>query len=36
MDTLDYGDNLDILRCYIKDDSVDQVCLDPSLNSIRS
>ena len=33
MNTLYYGDNLDILRRYIKDDSVDLVYLDPPFNS---
>ena len=28
-----YGDNLDILRRYIKDESVDLVSLDPPFNS---
>jgi len=28
-----YGDNLDILRRYIKDESVDLVYLDPPFNS---
>lgn len=31
--TLYYGDNLDILRRYIKDDSVDLIYLDPTFNS---
>ncbi len=31
--TLYYGDNLDILRRYIKDDSIDLVYLDPPFNS---
>jgi 16S rRNA G966 N2-methylase RsmD len=31
--TLFYGDNLDILRTYITDDSVDLVYLDPPFNS---
>ena len=31
--TLYYGDNLDILRRYVKDDSVDLVYLDPPFNS---
>jgi site-specific DNA-methyltransferase (adenine-specific) len=31
--TLYYGDNLDILRRYIPDESVDLVYLDPPLNS---
>jgi 16S rRNA G966 N2-methylase RsmD len=28
-----YGDNLDVLRRYIKDESVDLVYLDPPFNS---
>jgi site-specific DNA-methyltransferase (adenine-specific) len=28
-----YGDNLDILRTYVKDESVDLVYLDPPFNS---
>jgi site-specific DNA-methyltransferase (adenine-specific) len=28
-----YGDNLDILRRYIKDESVNLVCLDPPFKS---
>ncbi|MHB9033238.1 MAG: DNA methyltransferase [Anaerolineae bacterium] len=36
MNTLYYGDNLDILRTYIKDESVDLVYLDPPFNSNRS
>lgn len=34
--TLYYGDNLDILRQYIKDESVDLIYLDPPFNSSRS
>jgi site-specific DNA-methyltransferase (adenine-specific) len=34
--TLYYGDNLDILRRYIKDESVDLIYLDPPFNSNRS
>jgi len=34
--TLFYGDNLDILRAYIADSSVDLVYLDPPFNSARS
>jgi site-specific DNA-methyltransferase (adenine-specific) len=34
--TLYYGDNLDILRQYIKSESVDLVYLDPPFNSSRS
>lgn len=33
MNTLYYGDNLDILRRYIKDETVDLVYLDPPFNS---
>ena len=32
---LSYGDNLDILRRYLPDASVDLVNLDPSFNSNR-
>ncbi|CAN5334574.1 hypothetical protein BH20ACI2_BH20ACI2_17100 [soil metagenome] len=35
MNTLYYGDNLKILRVYIKDESVDLVYLDPPFNSNR-
>lgn len=28
-----YSDNLDILRRYIADESVDVICLDPPFNS---
>lgn len=34
--TLFYGDNLDILRQYLPDDSVDLIYLDPPFNSSRS
>ena len=34
--TLYYGDNLDILRRYIKDESVDLIYLDPPFNSNAS
>ena len=34
--TLFYGDNLDILRQYIPDESIDLVYLDPPFNSRRS
>jgi len=34
--TLFYGDNLDILRAYIADSSVDLVYLDPPFNSGRN
>src|ERR1019366_7707525 len=33
MNRLYYGDNLDVLRRYIKDESVDLVYLDPPFNS---
>ncbi|HEX3880127.1 MAG TPA: hypothetical protein VHW24_24265 [Bryobacteraceae bacterium] len=33
MNTLYYGDNLDILRSQVKDESVDLVYLDPPFNS---
>jgi site-specific DNA-methyltransferase (adenine-specific) len=36
MGTLYYGDNLDILRRYLKDDSVDLVYLDPPFNSAQN
>lgn len=32
--TLYYGDNLDILRRYIKDESVDLVYLDPPFGTV--
>ena len=35
MNTLYYGDNLNILRDYIKDESVDLIYLDPPFNSNR-
>ena len=35
MGTLYYGDNLDILRRYLKDESVDLIYLDPPFNSKR-
>src|SRR5689334_17279836 len=34
--TLFYGDNLDILREYILDESVDLIYLDPPFNSSRN
>jgi site-specific DNA-methyltransferase (adenine-specific) len=34
--TLFYGDNLDILRQYIPDESIDLIYLDPPFNSSRS
>lgn len=36
MNTLFYGDNLQILREYIQDESVDLIYLDPPFNSNRS
>ena len=36
MNTLYYGDNLDILREHIPDESVDLIYLDPPFNSNRS
>ena len=36
MNTLYYGDNLKILRNYIKDESVDLIYLDPPFNSNRN
>ncbi len=30
---LSYGDNLDVLRRYVKDETVDLVYLDPPFNS---
>jgi DNA modification methylase len=33
--TLFYGDNLEILRHYVKDESVDLIYLDPPFNSKR-
>lgn len=36
MNTLYYGDNLNIMREYIKDESVDLVYLDPPFNSNRN
>ena len=35
MNTLYYGDNLDILRRYIKDESVDLIYLDPTGHLMR-
>ena len=34
--TLYYGDNLDILRRYLKDETVDLVYLDPPFNSAQN
>ena len=36
MGTLYYGDNLDILQRYLKDESVDLVYLDPPFNSAQN
>ena len=36
MGTLYYGDNLDILRRYLKDETVDLVYLDPPFNSAQN
>ena len=36
MGTLYYGDNLDILRRYMKDETVDLVYLDPPFNSAQN
>jgi len=36
MNRLYYGDNLDILREHIPDESVDLIYLDPPFNSKRS
>ncbi len=36
MSTLYYGDNLDILKRYVKDESVDLIYLDPPFNSNAS
>src|SRR5450756_1230533 len=36
MNTLYYGDNLDILRRYVANNSVDLIYLDPPFNSNRS
>lgn len=36
MNTLYYGDNLNILREYIEDESVDLIYLDPPFNSNRN
>jgi site-specific DNA-methyltransferase (adenine-specific) len=36
MNTLYYGDNLDILRRYIPDESVDLVYLDPPFKSSQN
>jgi len=36
MSTLYYGDNMNIVRSYITNESVDLVCLDPPFNSNRN
>ena len=36
LNTLYYGDNLDILRSYVRDESVDLVYLDPPFNSAQT
>ena len=36
MNTLYYGDNLDILKRYVKDETVDLVYLDPPFNSSQN
>jgi 16S rRNA G966 N2-methylase RsmD len=36
MGTLYYGDNLDTLRRYLKDETVDLVYLDPPFNSAQN
>ena len=36
MGTLYYGDNLDILRRYLRDETVDLVYLDPPFNSAQT
>ena len=36
MGTLYYGDNLDILRRYLRDETVDLVYLDPPFNSAQN
>jgi DNA modification methylase len=36
MNTLYYGDNLEILRKYVRDESVDLIYLDPPFNSQRA
>jgi len=36
MATLHYGDNLDILRRYLKDETVDLVYLDPPFNAAQN
>jgi adenine specific DNA methylase Mod len=36
MGTLYYGDSLEILRCYLKNGTVDLVYLDPPFNSAQN
>ena len=36
MGTLYYGDNLDLLRRYLKDETVDLVYLNPPFNSAQN
>ena len=36
MKKLFYGDNLEVLRRYIKDDSIDLCYIDPTFNSKRN
>ena len=36
MNTLYYGDNLDVLRRFIKDETVDLCYIDPPFNSKRN
>src|SRR5687767_11013723 len=36
MNQLYYGDNLEVLRLHVKDESVDLVYLDPPFNSARN
>lgn len=36
MNELYYGDNLDVLRKYVKDESVDLCYIDPPFNSKRN
>ncbi|MFH1052405.1 MAG: site-specific DNA-methyltransferase, partial [bacterium] len=36
MNKLYYGDNLEVLRKYIKDETIDLCCIDPPFNSKRN
>jgi site-specific DNA-methyltransferase (adenine-specific) len=36
MNTLYYGDSLNILRRYVNDESIDLIYLDPPFNSNRN